>query len=99
MPMDISADYLTLDSPRFFELVAHEDWPQTGDALRIFLQLEPEDVRAIVKRTLRTSPRGRTWQGLEHVMEQKGYRQVSDLGADAATAWARHLGVIAPTAA
>lgn len=91
------ADYLTFDSPRLFEQVAHDEWPPGAGALELFLELDREDVQAIVKRTLRSSPRGRTWQGLEHVMEQKGYRRVRELGADAAAVWARHLGVVPRT--
>ena len=59
----------------------------------IFLDLDGEDVQAIAKWTLTRSPRGRTWQGLLHLMEHKGYGQVRDMGEEAAVAWARHLGV------
>jgi len=76
-------------------LVGHESWPPGDEGLKAFLDLDTEDVGAIVKWTLRRSPRGRTWQGLHHVMEQKGYRHVRELGDEAAVAWARHLGVTA----
>jgi len=82
-----------LNSPEFFRLVAQGSWIRGEAALDVFFDLDSEDVQAIVKWTLRRSPRGRTWQGLHHVMEQKGYTHVRQLGEDAAVAWARHLGV------
>jgi hypothetical protein len=84
-----------LNSPGFFNGVAHGSWPPDYEAMHVFLDLDREDVRAIVKWTLKRSPRGRTWQGLHHLMEQKGYARVRDMGEDAAVAWARHLGVTA----
>ncbi|HKD93872.1 MAG TPA: hypothetical protein VKB43_04090 [Gaiellaceae bacterium] len=82
-----------LNSPGFFTLVAQGAWPPGEEALDTFFNLRSEDVQAITKWSLRRSPRGRTWQGLFHLMEQKGYGQVRDMGQEAAVAWARHLGV------
>jgi hypothetical protein len=82
-----------LNSPGFFKLVAQGSWPPGEQALGIFLELDSEDVQAIVKLTLRRSPKGRTWEGLWRLMEHKGYLHVRDMGEDAAVSWARHLGV------
>jgi len=82
-----------LNSPGFFKLVAEGSWPPGEEALAVFFDLDSEDVRAITKWTLKRSPRGRTWQGLFHLMDHKGYAHVRDMGAEAAVAWARHLGV------
>lgn len=82
-----------LNSPGFFKLVAEGSWPPGEEALGVFLDLDSEDVQAIVKWTLKRSPRGRTWQGLWHLMDHKGYGQVREMGEEAAVAWARHLGV------
>jgi hypothetical protein len=82
-----------LNSPNFFSLVAQGSWPPGEEALDVFYDLQSEDVQAIVKWTLRRSPRGRTWEGLQRLMEQKGYTHVRDLGEEAAAAWARHLGI------
>jgi hypothetical protein len=93
----MSTDELTFTTPNFFEQVARDRWPAGSEALDAFLQLSREDVFAVVERALRGSPRGRTWEGLQHVLEQKGYERVADLGLPAAVAWARHLGVVPPT--
>jgi hypothetical protein len=93
LTFDVAAD---LNSPEFFKLIAQGSWPPGEDALGVFLDLDNEDVQAIVKLTLKRSPRGRTWQGLLHLMDHKGYRQVRDMGEEAAVAWARHLGVADP---
>ena len=85
-----------LNSPEFFRLVAQGSWLPGEEALDIFFDLDSEDVQAIVKWTLTRSPRGRTWEGLHHLMEHKGYTHVRQLGEEAAVAWARHLGVTAP---
>ena len=82
-----------MNSPGFFALVGQGSWPAGEEALDVFLGLSREDVQAIVKWTLKRSPRGRTWQGLSHLMEQKGYSHVRDMGEEAAVSWARHLGV------
>jgi hypothetical protein len=82
-----------LNSPGFFKLVAQGSWPTGEEPLAIFLDLGSEDVRAIARWTLTRSPRGRTWEGLHHLMEQKGYTRVRQLGEEAAVSWARHLGV------
>jgi hypothetical protein len=84
-----------LNSPGFFNLVGQDAWPPGDEALHVFLDLDSDDVLAIVKSTLRRSPRGRTWQGLHHLMEHKGYQRVRDMGEEAAVSWARHLGVTA----
>ena len=68
----------------------------SDEALGAFLELDPEDVNAIAKWALRRSPRGRTWQGLQHLMEDKGYGRVREMGEAAAVVWARHLGVVEP---
>ena len=91
----MAADF---NSPDFFKLVAQGSWPPGDEALDVFFDLDSEDVQAIVKWTLRRSPRGRTWEGLHHLMEHKGYTQVRQLGQEAAVAWARHLGVTDPVA-
>jgi hypothetical protein len=90
----LAADY---NSPGFFKLVAQGSWPPGEEALHVFLDLNIEDVQAITKWTLTRSPRGRTWQGLFHLMDQKGYTRVREMGEDAAVAWARHLGVTEQT--
>lgn len=90
MIVHVAAD---LNSPGFFKLVAQGSWPPGGEALAIFLDLDSEDVHAIVRWTRKRSPRGRTWQGLERLMEHKGYGHVREMGEEAAVAWARHLGV------
>lgn len=86
----MAADF---NSSGFFNLVAQDAWPPGDDALHVFLELDSDDVLAIVKCTLKRSPRGRTWQGLHHLMEHKGYVRVREMGEDAAVSWARHLGV------
>jgi len=88
-----------LNSPNFFNLVAQGSWPPGEEALDTFFNLHSEDVQAITKRSLRRSPRGRTWEGLFHLMEHKGYARVREMGEDAAVAWARHLGVTDQTGA
>jgi len=82
-----------LNSPGFFTLVAQGSWPPGDEALNTFFNLHSEDVQAITKASLRRSPRGRTWEGLFHLMEHKGYAHVREMGEEAAVAWARHLGV------
>jgi hypothetical protein len=86
-----------LNSPGFFTLVAQGSWPPGEEALDTFFNLHSEDVQAITKWSLRRSPRGRTWEGLFHLMEHKGYTHVREMGEEAAVAWARHLGVTGQT--
>jgi hypothetical protein len=81
------------NSPGFFKHVAEDSWPPGDEALQVFFDLESADVLAIAKWTFRRSPRGRTWQGLHRLMDQKGYSHVREMGEDAAASWARHLGV------
>jgi len=88
-----------LNSPTFFTLVAQGSWPTGEEGLDTFFNLHSEDVQAISKWSLRRSPRGRTWVGLLHLMEHKGYVHVREMGEEAAVAWARHLGVTHETGA
>jgi hypothetical protein len=82
-----------LNSPGFFKLVGQGSWPPGDEGLDTFFALHSEDVQAITKWSLTRSPKGRTWQGLFHLMQDKGYVHVREMGEEAATAWARHLGV------
>jgi hypothetical protein len=84
--------------PRFFDSAANARWPEGPEALDTFLQLTRDDVDEIVDRALKNNPRGRTWEGLLHVLDRDGYGRVRDLGVPVATVWARHLGVIPMTA-
>jgi hypothetical protein len=81
------------NSSGLVNLVAQDAWPAGDDALHVFFDLDSDDVLAIVNSTLKRSPRGRTWQGLHHLMEHKGYARVREMGEEAAVSWARHLGV------
>lgn len=82
-----------LNSPGFFKLVGQGSWPPGDEGLDTFFALHSEDVQAITKWSLTRSPKGRTWQGLFHLMQDKGYVHVREMGEEAAVAWARHLGV------
>src|SRR5262245_24083944 len=58
-----------------------------------FLALTRLDVELIVQRTIRASPVGKTWTGLQRIMEREGCHNVYELGVPAATVWAKHLGL------
>jgi hypothetical protein len=63
-----------------------------ADALERFLCLSLEDVR--VRAAGHTWTGGSTWAGLLRLMERKGFDQVHELGAAAATAWAVQLAIV-----
>ena len=84
------------NSPSFFRLVSRGSWPTGDEALDVFFALDRDDVDAIVKVALKTSPRGRTWAGLQHLMDEKRLTRVREMGEPAALVWARHLGVVDP---
>jgi len=84
----------TPGSSTFFDRMSAGRWPSEHEALAEFMTLTRDDVEVVVHRTMRSSPVGRTWFGLQHTMDRKGYKNVRELGVSAATAWAVSLGVI-----
>src|SRR5262245_690973 len=65
-----------------------------ADALNAFLALTVWEVERQAERA-RVRPVGTTWIGLCNLMQRRGYVTVEELGHQAATSWASHLGVIA----
>jgi hypothetical protein len=63
-------------------------------SLATFLAMTDGDVENLALRSLSSSPTGTTWLGLSNLMKKSGYATVSEVGFDAATAWAHHLGVV-----
>jgi hypothetical protein len=57
-----------------------------------FLALNRFEVEQLARRSVKTT-KGKTWTGLSNMMERRGYHVVEDLGFDAATRWATHLGI------
>jgi hypothetical protein len=67
--------------------------------LEEFMELTRWEVEREADRLQAKSSAGSTWVGLRNLMERRSYRVVAELGVEAATVWAAHLGVIARDAA
>jgi hypothetical protein len=62
--------------------------------LGAFLALTRFEVEHEANRLRARSAAGATWDSLSKLMTRRGYIVVGDLGIEAATAWATHLGVV-----